>query len=98
MSQKQMAQFCRGDLLRHCGGGIIRKVTMPAENSLFETPWPVWIVLKHFRIVVGFQHKHMGRSDAVQDQLGRMSEVRQKPDVYSIHSQQQTDGVIRVMG
>lgn len=52
VTEIQMAQFSAHDLLGCLGGGFVREMTVPAKDSLFETPGAMRAILQHLDIVV----------------------------------------------
>jgi len=87
MPQIQVAQFGRHYLFGSVSGGFIGKVPVPAQDALFQTPWPMRTILQHFDVMIGFQHQGIGGADPLQDQFCGMTEVGKKTNVPARRSQ-----------
>src|SRR5580765_2880801 len=72
-------------------------MAVPAEDALLQTPGSVWTVLQHLHVVVGFEHKIIGRADAVEDKLGHVSEVGGETKIPRVRMDDEADGVLRVV-
>src|SRR5882762_9179811 len=97
MAQIKVLQLARDDLLHGKGGGIVGEVPMPAENTLFETPWSARVILEHFHVVIGFKHKHIRALHPLNDELGRVPKIGQNPNGPLWRAQQEADRIIGVM-
>src|SRR6267143_6098955 len=97
MAQIKVLQLARDDLLYGESGGVIGEVAMPAENTLFETPWSARVILEHFHVVIGFKHKHIRATHSLDNELGRMPKIGQNPDGPLWRAQQEADRIIGVM-
>jgi hypothetical protein len=68
-----------------------------SKNSLFQTPWPPRAILKHLHIVVGLQNETMCRAHTFKDELCRMPEVSEEPDIAARRAQQKSDRILCVV-
>lgn len=97
VSQVKMAQIRRDDFLGHTCGGVVAKMAVAAQDSLFDAPGPFQVILQHFEIVIGFEHQDIGFSNPLDDQLGGMAQIRKKPDVDLRSPKEKADRIISVM-
>jgi hypothetical protein len=97
MTQIQMPQISRHDLLGGFRGGVIGQMTVTAEDALLETPRTMQTILQHFHIVIRFEHEHIRVTHPIDHQPRYMAKIRQKSDVGSIRAQEEPDWILRVM-
>jgi len=81
MSEIQVAQFRAHYLFSRLSSGFVGKMSMPAQDALLQTPRPMWTILKHFNVVIGFQNQHVRGANPLQNQLGRMAQIRKKTNI-----------------
>ena len=70
---------------------------MPAHDALLHTPGTFEIVLQELEVVIGLQDQDVRSSDALNDKLGGMAEVRQEPNVGGCRPKQETDRILGVV-
>src|SRR5262245_8403682 len=80
MTEIQVAQLAGNDLFGGIGGSLVGKMPVPAEDALFDAPGAAQIVLEHFHVVIGFEHKDVRYSDPFDDQAGGVSEISEESD------------------
>jgi hypothetical protein len=96
--QVELMEIFVDDLGGKLGGGIVREVTVPALDSLFDTPRAADVVLEKLMIVVGFKDEHPGAADTFHDELGGMPQVGEEPDVTTHGAEEEADGVVGIVG
>ena len=72
-------------------------MAVTAENALLEAPRPAGAILQHLHVVIGFEHEHVRRADAFDDQFRHVPKVGDEGYVADRGAQQITDGVLGVM-
>ena len=97
VGEVKMAQFGGHDLRGGFGGGLVGKMAMPSENALLEAPRSADAILQHLYVVIGFEHEHIRRADALDDQLRHVAEVGDEGDVAGGRAQQITNGILGVV-
>lgn len=75
MAQINVAEVGVNNGFKRGGGGFVGEVTVAAGNALFERPRAARIILEHFQVVVGFQHEHVGGTDAFTNKAGGVAKV-----------------------
>ena len=65
MYTENVLQVDMDKLLQEIGRAFIGKMSVPAEDALLEVPWPMWIIVQHVHVVVGFQQQHLGLAHAI---------------------------------
>ena len=98
VSEVDPAQVGGDDLFGHGCGGLVREMTVTAEDALFDTPGSAEIVLEHLDVVVGFQEQHMGGADTFHDEFGGMTEVGHEAEVACGGAQEEPDRILGIMG
>ena len=86
MPQVKMLQFSSDDLQRDFGGGVVRKMTVPAEDALLDAPGAARVFLQQFQIVIGFEHEDVRATHAFDDELGGVSKIGEKPDAAHVRT------------
>jgi hypothetical protein len=97
VAEVQMAQVSRHELLDGIGRRAIRKMPVPAEDSLFQAPGTMRTILQHLDIVIGLDEDNVRRADALDDEPGRMAEIGKNADSRGAGVQQQSDWILGVM-
>lgn len=93
----QMAKVSGHDSRRSLRSGFVGEVTMPTQDPLFEAPRAAQAFLQQLHVVVGFQHQHVGGTNAFQNQFGDVAQVGDETDVSSIGVQEKSYRVLSVM-
>src|SRR5215472_3965066 len=75
VSQIQMSEVRRDNLLGDIGGRFIGQMAVTAKDSLFKAPRSMGTVLQHLDVVICLKYQHIGLSCALDHQLCRMSQV-----------------------
>jgi hypothetical protein len=81
MSQIDLAQVRAHQRLEHASGRFVREMAVTAENPLFHTPGAADIILQHFHIMIRLQNEDLRFADALNDEFGRVAEVREETDM-----------------
>jgi hypothetical protein len=97
VAEVEVTQFGRHDLGGGLRRGVIGKVSVAAEDALFEAPGSADAILEHFDIVIGFEHQGMGGADAFEDQFGDVSQVGEEADIHPVGAQEESDGILGIM-
>jgi len=80
MAKKKVREILVDHSSDEAGGSLIGEVAMAREDALFHGPRAPRIALEEGQIVVGLQEKRLAVPDALDDEFGRMAEVRQEPE------------------
>src|SRR6266404_5028524 len=72
-------------------------MAVPAEDSLFKTPWPMWTVLQHLDVVIRLQHQHVRGPDPLEHQSRRMTQVSKNANIPACRTQQEPHGILRIV-
>ena len=75
MAKIEMAQCGRNDPLGDFRRRDVGEVTMAAQDALFDAPGPPGILLEQLQIMIGFQQQYIGRPDALDHEVGGVTEV-----------------------
>jgi hypothetical protein len=97
MREKQMLQVGRHDVLGHIRARLIRKMAVPAHDPLLQAPRSTRMFLQHLWIMVGFQQQDVRAPNAFQDELGSVTEIRQKTDVAATRANQESNGILGIV-
>ena len=97
VAEVEMPKVGRHDLLGRIRRGIVREVSMPAQDSLLEAPRPARAILQHFDIVVGFQHQGVGGPDSIQHQTIDVPKIGEKPKITRRRAQEKPNRILRVV-
>src|SRR5258706_2139608 len=81
MPEVKMSKFCGHEGFGSIGCRFVGEVSVTAEDSLLEAPWPVRTILQHFDVVIRFQQQHIRRAYAVENHAVDMTEIGQDADV-----------------
>ena len=65
--QVEMAQARGHDLVGNLRRCLVGKMAVAAEDTLLEAPGPMWAILQHFDVVVGFQHQDVRGAHPLDD-------------------------------
>jgi hypothetical protein len=98
MRQIESLEVRRDNLLGQYRSGFIGEMSVPAENALLDTPGAVQVLLQQLHVMIGFQQQHGGRAYALDDQLCRVAQIRQEPEIGRVRVDQKADRIVRVMG
>lgn len=96
--QIKVTQLIRDDLLGGIGRGFVGKMPVTAEDALLDAPRAARIVLKHFHVMIRFEHEHIRGPDTLEDKPGGVAEVSQESDAPATDPKEKPDRVIGVMG
>src|SRR5690349_14941806 len=72
-------------------------MTMPAQNTLLQTPRTSWAFLQHLHVVIGFQDEHVGVSDSLGDQSRDMAQISGEAEVCRGRAQEKAHRVLCIM-
>lgn len=97
MAEIQVTQVSGHDVFDRIRTGLIGKMTVTAQDPLFQTPRTSRTFLKHFHVVVGFEHQCVGMAYAFADQSCEMAEVGGKTNVPRRGAQDKANRVLRIM-
>ncbi len=97
VGEVEVAQVGGHDLGSSLGGGDVGKMAVAAENALFETPGATGTILEHLHIVIGFEHKDIGGTEAVENHLGHVAEVGGEADVAGGSADEIADGILGIV-
>ena len=68
-------------------------MSVPAEDALLEVPWPMWIIVQHVHVVIGFQQQHFCLAYTIGNQPGAMAKVSQETDLYRRRVKRKAHGI-----
>lgn len=94
--QIKMLQIVGHDLRGGFGGGDVRQMAVSSENSLLQRPRAAR-VLKHFDVVIRFEHEHVCGANAFGYELGHVAEVGNEADVCRRRAQKKSNRVLCVV-
>lgn len=77
----KLLQFAGHDLGDGLGGGDVGDVPVATKDALFQRPRAARTFLKHFHVVIGFEHEDIRAADAFKDEFGDVTKVGGKTDV-----------------
>ena len=81
MRQIQMPKIGGHELFGSLSGGFVGEMTVTAKDSLLQTPRAAHAILKHFHVVIGFEHEHVRGAHAVEHEPCDVAKVGRKTDV-----------------
>jgi len=96
--QIELLQVARYNFLNRESRGVIGKMSMPAEDSLFDAPGASQVILEHLHVMVRFQHQDVGGPNSLNDKLGGVAQVGEKANIPAGRSEQETDRVVGIVG
>lgn len=81
MPQVHMTKVRGNDLCRNLRRGIVRQMTVPAQDPLLRTPRAPGVLLKHLNVMIGLQDQHIRRANPFDNELGGVAKIRKEPNV-----------------
>lgn len=97
VAEIQVAQIGSHDVLNGIGACVVGEMAVATEDALLQTPGPARAILKHFHVMIGFEHERVGVSHPFAYQSCEMAEVRGEADVARRGAQKETNRILRVM-
>jgi hypothetical protein len=80
VSQKNLAKFGTGHFRKGFGSALIRKVTLPSHDALFEMPGPRGL-LEQILVVVRFNHQKRASFESLPHQAGYHPDIGDESDL-----------------
>lgn len=97
VAEVKMAKIGGNDFLEHVGRGVVAEMTMTAGDALFDAPGAADVLLEHFHIMICFEHEHLCFANALEHELGGMTEVGEKTNVHTLGAQEITDRIVSIV-
>jgi len=97
VAKNEVTQFRGDDLFGDLCRRVVREMAVAAENALLGGPRATSVVLKHFHVVVGFEHERMGGADAFDDEFRGVAEVGEETNVPGCGAQEEPNRIVRIV-
>jgi len=97
MGEVKVAKVCGHNLRSGFGGGLVGKMAVPAQNTLFQAPGTARTFPQHLHVMIRFQDQHICGAGSLDHQFGRVPKVGGEADVAGRGTNQKSDRVLRIV-